>query len=92
MYERLGTQWAACVIAFLAVLCVPIPFIFYKSDSRIRGWSKHAPPDLHDLQKRRKADLEADLEADAKRKPLAQDITEASKGEDDGTTKDGKSG
>jgi len=64
MYKNLGIQWASCLVAFLALVCVPIPFIFYRSGAQIRSWSKHAPPDLHALQQRRRADLEAGVKED----------------------------
>ncbi|CAO1618492.1 unnamed protein product [Sympodiomycopsis kandeliae] len=42
MYARLGTQWASTLLAFLALLMLPIPFVLYKFGPRIRSWSKHA--------------------------------------------------
>lgn len=40
MYRGLGTQWATSVLAFLAVLMIPIPFAFYKYGPKIREKSK----------------------------------------------------
>jgi hypothetical protein len=40
MYRGLGTQWATSVLAFLAVLMIPIPFAFYKYGPEIREKSK----------------------------------------------------
>lgn len=37
MYERLGTQWASSVPAFLALALVPAPFILYKYGAAIRS-------------------------------------------------------
>ncbi|KAJ6191680.1 hypothetical protein N7519_001701 [Penicillium mononematosum] len=36
MYHNLGIHWASSVPAFLALACVPFPFIFYKYGARIR--------------------------------------------------------
>lgn len=31
MFSKLGDQWGASVFAFLALLCTPLPFLFYVS-------------------------------------------------------------
>lgn len=36
MYERLGYQWASSLLGFLAILLVPIPFIFFYLGRTIR--------------------------------------------------------
>ncbi|KAJ4176387.1 Efflux pump fub11 [Fusarium solani] len=36
MYQNLGLQWASSVPAFMALVCVPFPFLFCKYGSRIR--------------------------------------------------------
>lgn len=36
MYKNLGIHWASSIPAFLSVLCVPLPFIFYKYGAQIR--------------------------------------------------------
>jgi multidrug resistance protein len=36
MYQNLGIHWASSIPAFLSLLCVPFPFIFYKYGARIR--------------------------------------------------------
>lgn len=36
MYEDLGNHWASSIPAFLAVACVPFPFLFYKYGKQIR--------------------------------------------------------
>ncbi|CAG8232326.1 unnamed protein product [Penicillium salamii] len=36
MYENLGIHWAASVPAFMALACVPIPYLFYIYGARIR--------------------------------------------------------
>jgi hypothetical protein len=42
MYERLGDQWASSVPGFLALACVPFPFLFYRYGERIRGRCRYA--------------------------------------------------
>lgn len=37
MYKALGIHWASSVPAFLALACVPFPFIFYKYGAQIRA-------------------------------------------------------
>ena len=36
MYRNLGIHWASSIPAFLALACVPFPFLFYKFGARIR--------------------------------------------------------
>lgn len=36
MYDALGIHWAASLPAFLALACVPFPFLFYKYGANIR--------------------------------------------------------
>jgi hypothetical protein len=42
MYENLGIHWASTVPAFLALACVPFPFLFYKYGPAIRERCKYA--------------------------------------------------
>ena len=42
MYERLGIHWASSVPAFLALACLPFPFLFYWYGERIRGSCRYA--------------------------------------------------
>lgn len=42
MYHNLGIHWASCIPAFLAVACVPFPFIFYRYGPQIRRRCKYA--------------------------------------------------
>ncbi len=42
MFDRLGIHWASSIPAFLALACVPLPFIFYKYGAAIRKKSKFA--------------------------------------------------
>lgn len=47
MYRNLGIHWASCIPAFLALLCVPFPFIFYKYGSAIRSKCRYAAQALN---------------------------------------------
>lgn len=42
MYNRLGIHWASSIPAFLALACVPFPFLFYKYGKEIRLKCKYA--------------------------------------------------
>ena len=42
MYARLGDQWASSLIAFIALACCAIPFLFWIFGARIRARSKYA--------------------------------------------------
>ena len=42
MYDNLGIHWATCIPAFLTLICVPFPFLFYKYGARIRKKCKYA--------------------------------------------------
>ncbi|KNG87862.1 hypothetical protein ANOM_003880 [Aspergillus nomiae NRRL 13137] len=42
MYRNLGVHWASCIPAFLALACVPFPFVFYRYGAVIRRKCKYA--------------------------------------------------
>lgn len=42
MYARLGYQWASSLLAFLALACCAIPFVFWTWGAKIRARSKYA--------------------------------------------------
>jgi len=42
MYQNLGIHWASSIPAFLALACVPFPFLFYKYGRPIRMKCKYA--------------------------------------------------
>jgi MFS family permease len=42
MYDNLGIHWASSIPAFLALACVPFPFLFYKYGGAIRARCKFA--------------------------------------------------
>ena len=42
MYNTLGYQWASSLLAFLTLIMVPFPYIFFKYGKRIRARSRFA--------------------------------------------------
>lgn len=42
MYHGLGIHWGSSIPAFISVLCVPIPFVFYRRGAAIRSRCKFA--------------------------------------------------
>ncbi|KAF1989397.1 synaptic vesicle transporter [Aulographum hederae CBS 113979] len=42
MYDALGIHWASSIPAFLALACVPFPFLFYKYGQSIRKKCKYS--------------------------------------------------
>ncbi|KAG5778316.1 hypothetical protein H9Q73_008016 [Fusarium xylarioides] len=42
MYDKLGLHWASTIPAFLALVCVPFPYLFYIYGARIRTHCKFA--------------------------------------------------
>ncbi|PFH56017.1 hypothetical protein XA68_17191 [Ophiocordyceps unilateralis] len=69
MYKGLGTNWASSVPAFLALVCVPFPFLFYRYGAGIRMRCKYAAEAAHmlDLVRAKQTQMtedEATTEAD----------------------------
>jgi multidrug resistance protein len=42
MYHRLGYQWAGSLLAFIALACCGIPYVFYFKGKQIRAYSHYA--------------------------------------------------
>ncbi|KAI1776646.1 MFS multidrug transporter [Hypoxylon cercidicola] len=40
MYDNLGVDWASSILAFLCIIMVPAPIMFYRFGHRIRSWSR----------------------------------------------------
>ncbi|RDW83403.1 MFS general substrate transporter-56 [Coleophoma crateriformis] len=64
MYDNLGIHWASSIPAFLALLCVPFPFLFYKHGAAIRSKCKYAAEAAAFLE-----DLRASSEEDSLSEP-----------------------
>lgn len=43
MYEKLNPRWASTLLAGLALLMLPIPFVLYRYGGKIRRTSRYAP-------------------------------------------------
>jgi hypothetical protein len=56
MYANLGIHWASSVPAFLALACVPFPFLFYKYGAAIRKRCKFAAEAAEMLEKMQQTD------------------------------------
>lgn len=53
MYNNLGIHWASSIPAFLALMCVPFPFLFYKYGEQIRMRCKFAAEAANVLERMR---------------------------------------
>jgi hypothetical protein len=42
MFQKLGVNWASSLVAFLALACAPLPYLFYRYGERIRLRCKYA--------------------------------------------------
>jgi MFS family permease len=73
MYKNLGIHWASSVPAFLALACVPFPFLFYKYGPAIRTRCKFAAQSEAFM---RKVQQQADT-APAEEEKVEYDRTEA---------------
>lgn len=49
MYRNLGIHWASSISAFLAVACLPFPWIFYKYGPAIRRHCQYASKSARQL-------------------------------------------
>jgi multidrug resistance protein len=58
MYSRLGIHWASSIPAFLALACLPAPFIFYKYGEAIRMKCKYSAQAHEAMMQMRKAEEE----------------------------------
>ena len=85
MYSKLGIHWASSVPAFLAVACLPFPFLFYKYGATIRQKCKYAAQSEAFMQKLRNTraveqphDTDSDNDSDSSRTraPAAEDVAE----------------
>lgn len=53
MYKNLGVHWASSIPAFLALACVPFPFLFLRYGKAIRMRCKYAAEAAEVLQRMR---------------------------------------
>lgn len=79
MYDGIGIHWASSIPAFLALACVPFPFLFYKYGAAIRKRCKFAAMSdafMRKLQQQMQAKPEPEQEGQ-KEEEAAFDRTEA---------------
>lgn len=76
MYQDLGIHWASSIPAFLAVACVPFPFLFYKYGPKIRKSCKYAAQSDAFMRKLQEAQQQPESDQDEKEDD-AFDRTEA---------------
>ncbi|CAE7203653.1 unnamed protein product [Rhizoctonia solani] len=69
MYASLGDQWACMIFAFLALVCTPIPFLFYRFGPAIRARSKFSvsPPSGNPVPQAIERELEREAEVEAEK-------------------------
>lgn len=82
MFENLGIHWASTIPAFLALACVPFPFLFYRYGSEIRKRCKYAAEAerfLRDIQAER--DPEEEQAGEADRETLREEETSGQEGD-----------
>jgi multidrug resistance protein len=67
MYSALGIHWASSIPAFLALACLPFPFLFYKYGERIRMKCKYSAQAHEVMVQLRKTNTQVDREERAER-------------------------
>jgi MFS family permease len=67
MYATLGIHWASSIPAFLALACLPFPFLFYKFGEQIRLKCKYAAQAHEAMQQLKRVEEEADDEKEEKK-------------------------
>ncbi|EKG16620.1 Major facilitator superfamily [Macrophomina phaseolina MS6] len=84
MYQDLGIHWASSIPAFLALACVPFPFLFYKYGPAIRARCKYAAQAAAFLEKLRgQAQQQQEDGDDSSSNTVHDDDSEAKKEEAD---------
>ncbi|KAK8101879.1 putative mfs-multidrug-resistance transporter [Apiospora kogelbergensis] len=66
MYKDLGIHWASSIPAFLALACVPFPFLFYKYGPTVRAKCHFAAESLAFMKRLKAEQQAADAEEDEK--------------------------
>lgn len=72
MYDNLGIHWASSIPAFLALMCVPFPFLFYKYGPAIRSRCKYASEAAAIMKQMRAAQMPKEKEAEKEEEVVAQ--------------------
>lgn len=77
MYNTLGIHWASTIPAFLALACLPFPFLFYKYGEPIRMKCKYAAQ-AHQIMQSMKAEAQAEGEDEKQAEVTQADGSEES--------------
>ncbi|OAA63189.1 Major facilitator superfamily domain, general substrate transporter [Cordyceps fumosorosea ARSEF 2679] len=83
MYKDLGIHWASSIPAFLALACLPFPFLFYKYGAKIRARCEYASEASRIMEKMRAASAaagprsEEEAEAEAEAEVEVEDAAKA---------------
>ncbi|KAI1205012.1 MFS general substrate transporter [Annulohypoxylon truncatum] len=80
MYANLGIHWASSIPAFLALACVPFPFLFYKFGPAIRKNCKYAAKSAAFMEKLQDAQASSGREDSEEQEEKTEERT-ASTGE-----------
>lgn len=97
MYQDLGIHWASSIPAFLALACVPFPFLFYKYGKPIRLRCKYAAQSdafMRKMMQQAVPESESGEKTDEGEEPEKFDRTEAPApdlGEDEGAVSEADS-
>lgn len=83
MYDSLGIHWASTIPAFLALACVPFPFLFYKYGAGIRAKCKFAAQSAAFMQR-----LQDEEDSQESEKDQALPETADNDEDDDASTQD----
>lgn len=73
MYNKLGIHWASSIPAFLALACVPFPFLFYKYGEKIREKCKYAAEAKRIMDELREQDDEDGSEQGERERDMVAD-------------------
>ncbi|KAJ8065196.1 hypothetical protein OCU04_005904 [Sclerotinia nivalis] len=93
MYNKLGIHWASSIPAFLALACVPFPFLFYKYGASIRMKCKYAAEAarvLADMRGASSNEDEAEQTVENMEEREARRLNVHGKSEGDGVVRDEK--
>ncbi|KAG8808115.1 hypothetical protein FRC17_004124 [Serendipita sp. 399] len=76
LFKQVGTRWGASVFAFLALLCTPLPFLFYYFGPNIRLNSRVARQyAIAQIQEQRQAERKADKKASQNRRAEKESVS-----------------
>ncbi|CAM2699820.1 unnamed protein product [Rotaria socialis] len=79
MFHNLGIHWASTIPACLALLCLPLPFVFWKYGVIIRSWSKYSCEAAAFMDRMSKSNQNKPND-ETKRKPTVEIVVEDAEG------------